>query len=79
MAKARLETAPEGAKPSGRYLEVTSREHRRRAGRAFGPEPVRIPVEDLDEETLATLLADTSLSCRPVEGEPEAPAEQTTE
>lgn len=50
---------------------------RRRAGRAFGPEPVDIPLLDLSEDDLRALDADPMLSVSliQIEGLPEGGAE----
>ncbi|MGJ5203633.1 hypothetical protein [Bradyrhizobium sp. HKCCYLR20261] len=63
--------------PPGWSIEVTTRKGRTqpryRAGRAFGPEPVRIEVDDLTSEQLQALHDDPEL----VVGPPKDGSEET--
>ena len=43
-------------------LVVKALRPRRRAGRSFGPEPVRIPLSDLSDAEIAAIRADRVLS-----------------
>ncbi|WP_428700201.1 hypothetical protein [Stappia sp.] len=65
--QAAAEEAQEGAEgpiASGVVLVITAPRARRRAGIAFGPDPVRIPVDDLTEDQLLAIESDRLLSVR---------------
>ena len=48
-------------------LEIRAAMHRRRAGFAFGPEPVAVPLAALDKKELAAIEADPLLTIKRVE------------
>lgn len=49
--------------PLGMTVKITGpKKGRRRAGRAFGREPVLIPMEELTEDELTALMADPALT-----------------
>jgi hypothetical protein len=61
---------------AGKSLKVIARPERfRRCGREFGAEPTLIPLDELSEDELATLQAETKLVCEIVDT-PAAEAEK---
>lgn len=55
--------------PSGGLIVVTGpKRGRRRAGRAFGPEPVKIPLTDLSEDDARAIADDPELSVTVIPG-----------
>jgi hypothetical protein len=54
----------EGPVAAGGVLVVTAPRARRRAGFAFGPEPVRVTVADLTDEQLLAIESDPLLTVK---------------
>ncbi|MGL5447446.1 MAG: hypothetical protein ACRDBL_09070 [Rhabdaerophilum sp.] len=76
MAKTKAETGTETEAPRFVVTITAPSGPRRRAGFAFGKEPVHLTDADLDEEKEKALTADPQLVIRPYrEPEPEAKTE----
>ncbi|ADZ72407.1 hypothetical protein [Polymorphum gilvum] len=63
-AGAGIETPPTIAPAAAGFLVVTSPRPRRRAGRAFGRDPLRIPLAGLGEDERRAIEADPLLFVR---------------
>lgn len=55
-------TGPDEEPPGGLIVVTGPKRGRRRAGRAFGPEPVKIPLTDLSEDDARAIADDPELS-----------------